>query len=306
MMAGWNWTVRGKICIFIILMFLSSCATVEDRSKNDFSNVKKNADRSLNDFEGAKSSPEWAKKQGSFTERGCFFVVGSSYEIKDKEKSRQSAFSNGLSELAMYFGVNVKSTLNDIQKDSSGNYSYEVSTKSQITSRKVQINRVVKVDEFIEKKDGKYTTKVLIKMPEKEVRRIEKEILGVTAWNIFIKDRKHDGMINDFLKVYASENGLNLGSRVIVQKDSPIEELAATADTAYFLIVDVDWKDIIHEGKAYFTKIKLLITLYSLTENKEIKSVIKEMKWGEYTPEEAVSRGLKKVMEKIIKEGRLN
>ncbi len=281
-----------KFILICLSVMLISCSTVSNNGRSD---------ASVNEF-GSVVMPKWGEKTGTFKEGKNLFAVGCSSDMDNEQNARDAAFSNGFSELAMYFGVNVKSTLTDFQRNSDGEYSYDVSSKSEISSESIKISRFVKADEFILKKNGKYTAKVLVKISQKEADRIEKELKGITAWNIYIKDAAYENSIADFVKKYASVNKINLGNKIAVKKDSSIDDISKLADTAYFLGVDVSWSDVIQEGKGFFTRVKVTLTIYSLTDKKEIKSIIKEIKWGEYTPENSIEKGIKRACNEILEE----
>ena len=45
---------------------------------------------------------------------------------------------------------------------------------------------------------------------------------------------------------------------------------------------------------------KVIIRQFSLVEGRELNTIVEEMKWGEYTPEEAVDKGMKKLVQKML------
>ncbi|HQO92901.1 MAG TPA: hypothetical protein PLX56_11300, partial [bacterium] len=206
-----------------------------------------------------------------------------------------------LGDLNLYFGVSVNATLEDVESETDGVYSYSLKKNSVITGTPIKINKFNKTNVFTEKVDGMFNGYVQIAVPVDEAARISKEIKGMTGYKVIAAKSGYENILSDFARQWAQKKGLKIaGSALPVDDSVSIDEIAKKSDTAYFIVVKGEAEEPKQEGKVFITKVKITIRQFSLVEGRELNTIVEEMKWGEYTPEEAVDKGMKKLVQKML------
>ena len=249
------------------------------------------------------AKPEWTKQTGHANFNGFVYVVGRS-DGKETEKEAESlAFIAALADLNLYFGVSVNATLEDVESETDGVYSYSLKKNSVITGSPIKINKFNKTNVFTEKVNGKFSSFVQISVPVDEAAKITKEIKGMTGYKVIPAKSGHEVILSDFARQWAQKKGLKIaGSALPVDDNVSIDEIAKKSDTAYFIVVKGEAEEPKQDGKVFITKVKVTIRQFSLVEGRELNTIVEEMKWGEYTPEEAIDKGMKKLVNKILSE----
>jgi hypothetical protein len=247
------------------------------------------------------AKPEWTKQNGHASFNGSVYVVGRSDGKQTEKEALDSAFISALGDLNLYFGVSVNATLEDVESETDGVYSYSLKKNSVITGTPIKINKFNKTNVFTEKVDGKFNGFVQIAVPVDEAGRIAKEIKGMTGYKVVVANSSHSGMLSDFTRQWAQQRGLKIsGSELDIENNADIQDIANRSDTAYFLIVKGEYEEPKQDGKVFITKVKITIRQFSLVEGRELNTIVEEMKWGEYTAEESVEKGMKKLISKML------
>lgn len=272
---------RILLCIFsvfsVFLFIISSCGTAP------------------------VAKPEWTKQTGHANFQGSLYVVGRSDGKSTEKEAENSAFIAALADLNLYFGVSVNASMEDVESETNGAYSYSLKTSSVITGAPIKVNKFNKTNAFTERVDGKFNGYVQIAIPFDEAARISKEIKGMTSYKVIAAKNGHEGILSDFIRQWAQKKGLKIsGSESSIDDSESIDEIAKKTDTAYFLIVKSEFEEPKQEKSTYITKVKITIRQFSLVEGRELSTIVEEMKWGEYSPDEAVDKGIKKLVSKIL------
>jgi hypothetical protein len=245
--------------------------------------------------------PEWTRQTGHANFNGSVYVVGRSDGKQTEKEAMDSAFIAALGDLNLYFGVSVNATLEDVESETDGVYSYSLKKNSVITGSPIKINKFNKTNVFTEKVDGKFNGYVQIAVPVDEAGRIAKEIKGMTGYKVIPAKAGHEDILSDFVRQWSQKKGLKIaGSALPVDDNVSIDEIAKKSDTAYFIVVKGEVEEPKQDGKVFITKVKVIIRQFSLVEGRELNTIVEEMKWGEYTPEEAVDKGMKKLVQKML------
>jgi len=265
--------------LFFIFFYVSGCKTV------------------------SVAKPEWTKQTGHASFSGSVYVVGRSDGRQTEKEALDSAFIAALADLNLYFGVSVNATIEDVESETDGVYSYSLKKNSVITGSPIKINKFNKTNVFAEKVDGKFNGYVQIAVPVDEAARITKEIKGMTGYKVIAAKSGHENILSDFARQWAQKKGLKIaGSALDIDDSASIDQIAKRSDTAYFIVVKGEAEEPKQDGKVFITKVKVTIRQFSLVEGRELNTIVEEMKWGEYTPEEAIDKGMKKLINKILSE----
>jgi hypothetical protein len=216
------------------------------------------------------------------------------------------AFADALAKVSISFGLTVSSTISDIRKEKDGKQSYDIGINNKLTGSPIKIKKFTIAAKYYEKwrRDGKiqYDAKALIAVPITEMKRINKEVNGLTGWGVLIRDDSYTPMVKDALRAIAQQKKIAInGDRVDLSADYSMEGLKKELDVAYFLLARVDYDDPVQEGSAWYTRVKLTISLVSLLDGDEKWSLVEEEKAGEYSKEGAIKLGIKKCINNMLK-----
>lgn len=251
----------------------------------------------------APVKPEWTKQMGHAKFQGSLYVVGRSEAKSTAKDAEDSAFMAALAELNLYFGVSVNASMEDIESETNGVYNYSLKTNSVITGAPIKVKKFNKTNVFTEEAKGLYNGYVQIAVPINEASRIAKEIEGLTGYKVVSQDEGCSGMLNDFIKQWGQKKGLKIAASPAQISDSAgINEISGASDTAYFLIVKGEYEEPVQDGKVFIARVRITIRQFSLVEGRELETIVEEMKWGEYDAADAVKKGFKKLVAKMLSE----
>lgn len=273
-----NFIVKKIICVFVLVFVFvfSGCGSVP---------VK----------------PKWAEQAGHATFNNSLILVGKSDGKETEKEAENSAFISALADLNLYFGVTVSAQMEDVESETDGVYNYSIKSKNTITGEPVKVNKFNKTNVFVEKKDGKFSGFVQISIPMSEVARIDKEIKGLTGFAVIVSNPEYETILTDFARQWAQSKGLKIaGNASTVSISSTVEEITSVSNSAYFLVVIAEFEEPVQMKKAFYTKVKITLRQLSLFEQRELATITEELKWGEYTPEEAIKKGFKKLIQNMI------
>ncbi len=245
--------------------------------------------------------PKWAEQTGHATFNNSLILVGRSDGKATEKEAENSAFISALADLNLYFGVSVSAQMEDVESETDGVYSYAIKSKNTISGAPVKVNKFNKTNVFVEKKDGGYSGYVQISIPMSEVSRIDKEIKGLTGFAVIVSKPEYVTVLSDFARQWAQAKGLKIsGNASEISKDATVEDIMSVSDSAYFLAVIAEFEEPTQSGKVFYTRVKITLRQISLIEKRELATVTEELKWGEYSAEEAVSKGFKKLIQNML------
>ena len=290
-----------RLMAVFIMVFSLSCGTVEKSGVAE-GNQKNQPDKML-----SKSAPrpEWTNWLAKKQQGDSFYFVGESSEVGSKKSAHAMAFADALAKVSISFGLTVSSTISDIRKERDGKQSYDIGITNKLTGSPIKIKQFTIAAKYHEKwrRDGKirYDAKALIAVPIAEMKRINKEINGLVGWGVLIKNDSHTPMLRDALRAVAQQKKIIInGDRVDLLADYSMHNLQKQLDVAYFLLAKVDYEEPVQESGAWYTRVKLTISMVSLVDGNEKWSLVEEVKSGEYSKDGAVKLGIKKAITIII------
>lgn len=248
-----------------------------------------------------KPKPKWAEQTGNATFNNSLILVGKSDGKETEKEAENSAFISALADLNLYFGVTVSAQMEDVESETDGVYNYSIKSKNTITGAPVKVNKFNKTNVFIEKKDDGFSGFVQISIPMSEVARIDKEIKGITGFSVIVSNPAYETILADFARQWAQAKGLKIaGTASTINTSSTVEEIAAISNSAYFLVVIAEFEEPVQMKNAFYTKVKITLRQLSLVEQRELATITEELKWGEYTPEDAIKKGFKKLIQNMM------
>jgi len=273
-----NSGVQKIIVIAVSMVILLSCGTVP-----------------------APSKPKWAEQIGNATFNNSLILVGKSDGKPTEKEAENSAFINALADLNLYFGVSVSAQMEDVESETDGVYNYSIKSKNTITGAPVKVNKFNKTNVFVEKKKDGFSGFVQISIPMSEVARIDKEIKGITGFAVVVSNPAYETILADFARQWAQSKGLKIaGNPSTISTSSTVEEIAAVSNSAYFLVVIAEFEEPVQMKNAFYTRVKITLRQLSLVEQRELATVTEELKWGEFTPDEAIKKGFKKLIQNMM------
>ncbi len=251
------------------------------------------------------AKPEWLSITGYAQKGGNWYFVGESSKSRTEEDARAKALLNGLSQISSQFGVKVSSELISQEKESNGNYSYDIGVKNKLTGAPIRIKDYKLDATYIEKWDRgvvEFDAKVLVKVPDEEIARIKKEIDALCGWAVLTP---REELMNDamrLVKEFAQLKKFNLKPDADpVAENYTIETLAQkAADSAFFLVLKVKPAEPKNVDGEWYADVAVEAEYISLTENKVIKPYSGSARGAAYTDKDAVKNAFLKAFDEIM------
>jgi len=249
--------------------------------------------------------PEWLSIAGYARKGGNWYFVGESSRSSSEADARAKALLDGLAQISNQFGVKVSSELISQERESNGNYSYDIGVKNKLTGAPIRIRDYKVEGTYIEKwnRNGiEFDAKVLIRVPEEEIARIRKEIDALCGWAIISPLSDLAGETMRLTKEFAQIKKVNLTPDAVqVDATYSLETLVQKApDAAFFLVVKVKPggpKEI--EGE-WYADISVEVEYLSLTENKVVKTYSGSARGAAYSAAGATRNALLKAFDEIM------
>jgi len=251
------------------------------------------------------AKPEWLSITGYARKGFDWYFVGESSKSRTEEDARAKALLNGLAQISNQFGVKVSSELISQEKESNGNYSYDIGVKNKLTGAPIRIKDYKLDGTYIEKWDRgavEFDAKVLVKVPDEEIARIRKEIDALCGWAVLTPRAELTGDAMRLVKEFAQVKKFNLKPDADPVGDAyTIETLSQkAADSAFFLVVKVKAADPKNVDGEWYSDVAVEVEYISLTENKVIRSYSGSARGAAYADKDAVKSAFLKAFDEIM------
>lgn len=299
--------MRVLLAAFIAVLSVitvSSCATMGGGDGSDEGVSRESSGKGELLEKNPAEKPKWTESAGYVKKGAVYYFVGDASKSRSEEDGKNKAIANALSQVSNQFGVKVSSELVTKEKEADGKYSYDIGVKSKITGAPIFIKNYKVEGYYYEKWDRggtQYDTKVLIGVPAEEMSRIKREIDALTGWAVIYP--KGDLQTTALVKEFAQIKKMSLvPDMTSISENYTIESLAASSESAYFLIVKISAEEPKNIEGEFYSAVNIHAEFVSLTQNKVISNYNAEVKGAGYSAPEAIKNGIAKAFEELMQQ----
>jgi len=241
-----------------------------------------------------------------FQKGGKRYYVGRASGSKAVEHAYEIARADAIRTLVQDLGVTVAEDSTAMQKESDGQYSYNVELKVTTTSKPVKIRKLAEVDRYHEvwsRAGQEVDAWVLVAVPEEMFQRALREMSGkvLVIWDCSADPKLACAdELTDGIKTAVTEAGLVLIPEVV---QGPITESAVTLgrrkDAAYVLSVKVTGEFLSSVDGEFFANGTGSAQFIETGDGKTLKTVDVSLKGGHFSKVNAVKAAVKQTARKI-------
>ncbi len=289
--------MKHKVFLLILLFsFISSCAS----SKNTRTQVVSEKPAVLLE-KSAKIKPEWISVKTHIVKNNHHYFSGTASNIANKDDAKKIALNTAFSNLASFFKVDVSSTTTTSQREVNGKFSYDVGLKSSVSGAPITVKDYEITDFYFEKwkRNGKivYDAYALIFIPQKEIKRIQKEIDALCVWKIEFKNSQITQDVVPSIRQFAEKQHINLLPQPVLS-DSNVD-ISKNDKAAYSMIVEISTTKPEDDSGEWFATAKINVQLISLTSGKNVSSWKVKANGGAFSGEDAKQTAINNALKKL-------
>lgn len=288
----------------ITMIFLISCGTAQKKPEGSHAQLltKPLVDKLIKSEPSSK--PKWLSARSGSKKGKFFYFIGESTSRRTKDDAVKAAFLAALSEVSMYFGVEVESQMKDLQVESNGQYNYFVGQKNIVTGKPITLRNPQDDKSYVERwrRNGetRFDAKVLVSVPKEEIERLDKEIKALSGWGIIVNNNEMKKQLIHFIKNYAKrKNQKIVPDETPISSDYTIDDLVHKSPTAFFYrLTIVNNVETLDNGKIKVI-LNFILEHLSLIDKTVLMTKSQKVEVEAQTEKEAIMNAVKEVLKKI-------